>query len=250
MWNGRSVSDESIAQALHRLRAALVAPPGVGIIELIHGSGVQIGVPLDRQVAAVDRPAAARGGARLAVETLLNSAREMSAARTPTSLRTAIEAARRAIDMDSACVAAWCALAELELLCAVRSLAEPRSDAQRAVAAAEQAIVLDKECVPALAVRGFVATTIDGKIAAGPADLERALRIAAGYWKARRLHGWAMLADNRPREAVAEVQAALELNPFGSLYSGLHPQYLLFAGEKDAALAAERDAIRRFPTID
>lgn len=46
------------------------------------------------------------------------------------------------------------------------------------------------------------------------------------------------------------MQAALELNPFGSWYSGLHPQYLLFAGEKDAALAAGRDAIRRFPAID
>lgn len=45
--------------------------------------------------------------------------------------------------------------------------------------------------------QGFVATTIDGKIAAGLADLERAMRIAAGYWKVRRLHGWALLADNR-----------------------------------------------------
>lgn len=94
-------------------------------------------------------------------------------------------------------------------------LAEPRSYAQRAVAAAEQAIVLDRECVPALAVRVFVATTIDGKIAVGFADLERAMHIAAGYWKARRLHGWALLADNPPLEAVAEVQAALELNSFG-----------------------------------
>jgi hypothetical protein len=167
VWNGRSVSDESIAQSLHRLRAALVAPPGVGIIEPIYGSGVRIGAPLYRQVATADRPAAVRGGARLAAEALLTSTREMSAARTPTGLWTAIEGTRRAINMDSAYVAAWCALAELELLCAVRSLAEPRAGAQRAVAAAEQAIALDKEYVPALAVRGFVATTIDGMIAAG-----------------------------------------------------------------------------------
>jgi tetratricopeptide (TPR) repeat protein len=211
---------------------------------------VRIGVPVHRQVATVDSVAAARGSARLAAEALLTSAREMSAARTPTSLWTAIEAARRAIDVDPAYVAAWCAVAELELLCALRSLAEPRLGAQRAVAAAEQAIALDRESVPALAIRGFVAATIDGQIAPGLSDLERAMRIDSGYWKARGLHGWALLADDRPREAVAEVRTALELNPFGSWYSGLYPQYLLFAGEKDAALAAGREAIRRFPTID
>lgn len=250
VWNGRPVSDESIAQALHRLRAALVAPPGVGIIESIYGSGVRIGVPVHQQVEAIESRVAVRGGARLTAEALLTSAREMSSARTPASLWTAIDAARRAIDVDPAYVAAWCAVAELELLCAVRSLVEPRLGAQRAVVAAERAIALDRECVPALAVRGFVAATIDGQIAAGLADLERAMRIDSGYWKARGLHGWALLADDRPREAVAEVRTALELNPFGSWYSGLYPQYLLFAGEKDAALAAGRDAIRRFPTID
>lgn len=82
------------------------------------------------------------------------------------------------------------------------------------------------------------------------ADLERALRHDARYWVASGLHGWVLLADGRAAQAVAEVRAALELNPFGHWYSGMYAQYLLYQGERDAALAARRDAIRCFPAID
>jgi DNA-binding winged helix-turn-helix (wHTH) protein len=250
VWDGHPVSDESIAQALRRLRLALAAPSGATIVETIYGSGVRIAVPVHRQVGTVDSSVATRGTARLAADALVTSARELSAARTPASLRAAIEAARRAVAVDAAHVGAWCTVAELELLGAIRSVEEPRSGAHRAVAAAEQAIALDRECVPALAVRGFVAATVDGAVEAGLGELERALRIDSSYWTARGLHGWALLADGRPQEAVAEARTALDLNPFGSWYSGLYAQYLLFAGEGDAALAAGRDAIRRFPTSD
>jgi protein O-GlcNAc transferase len=59
-----------------------------------------------------------------------------------------------------------------------------------------------------------------------------------------------LLVDGRPREAVAEVHTALELNPFASWFCGMYAQYLLFAGERDAAIAAAREAICRFPAID
>jgi DNA-binding winged helix-turn-helix (wHTH) protein len=92
VWNGRPVSDESIAQALHRLRLVLAAPSGTRIIETIYGSGVRIGVPVHRQVGTVDSRLTPRGSVRLAAEALLTSARELSAARAPASLRAAIEA--------------------------------------------------------------------------------------------------------------------------------------------------------------
>ncbi len=250
VWNGQPVSDESIAQALHRLRSVLAEPPGPRVIETIYGSGVRVGVSVHRHVGGSESRSASRGRVRLAAEAFLTSARELSVARDPASLRAAIEIARRAIDEDPGYTAAWCAVAELELLCALRSVVEPRSGARRAVVAAEQAMVLDGECVPALAIRGFVAATVEAQVAAGLADMERAMRIDAGYWTARGLHGWVLLADGRPKEAVAEVRKALELNPYGSWYAGLYPQYLFFAGESDAALIAGREAVRRFPYID
>jgi tetratricopeptide (TPR) repeat protein len=183
-------------------------------------------------------------------EALVTSARELSAQRTPANIDAAIDAARRAIDADPGCVSAWCAIAELELLAALRGIKLPRTGAHRAVAAAERAIALDRDCVPALAVRGFVAATVDGHIDAGLAELDRAMRIDSSYWTARGLHGWVLLAAGRPHEAAAEARRALELNPFGTWYSGLYPQYLLFAGEREAALSAGRDSVSRFPAID
>jgi tetratricopeptide (TPR) repeat protein len=191
-----------------------------------------------------------RGSRRIDAEALLTSAREVSAARTPANLAVAIEASRRALDVDPDFISAWCALAEFELIGLIRSISEPRHAARRAVDAANRALMLDRECVPAMAIRGFIAATVEGDVAAGRDDLERALRIDSGYWVARGLHGWVLLLDARPLEAVAEVHAALELNPFASWFCGMYAQYLLYAGERETAIAAGRDAIRRFPTID
>jgi len=249
VWPGRTASDESIAQSLRRIRAALAASPSVKIVQTIYGAGARIGVPVHRQIDA-GLSAPNRGSRRIDAEALLTSAREVSAARTPASLAVAIEASQRALDVDPDFIAAWCALAEFELISLVRSISEPRHAARRAVDAANRALMLDRECVPAMAIRGFIAATVEGDVAAGRDDLERALRIDSGYWVARGLHGWVLLVDGRPLEAVAEVHTALELNPFASWFCGMYPQYLLFAGERDAAIAAAREAIRRFPEID
>jgi DNA-binding winged helix-turn-helix (wHTH) protein len=250
VWPGQPVSDESIAQSLRRLRTALPAAEGQKIIQSVYGAGVRIGVPVFRhQEAATPRPPP-RGGSSIGAEALLTSARELAASRTPVGLFSAIDAAQRALDLDPDFVAAWSALAELELICAVRSIAEPRRAAHRAADAADRALALDRDCVAALAIRGFVAAVVEGDMPAGRTDLELALSIDAGYWVTRGLHGWLLLADGRPGDAVQEVRAAIELNPFAHWFSGMYSQYLLFAGDGKAALAAGRDAIRRFPDID
>jgi len=249
VWLGRPVSDESIAQSLRRIRAALAASPSLKIVQTIYGAGARIGVPIHPQLHG-GLAAPHRGSRRIDAEALLTSAREISAARTPASLVAAIEATRRALDVDPAFIAAWCALAEFEIIGAVRSIFEPRHAARRAADAANRALMLDRECVPAMAIRGFIAATVEGNVAAGCADLERALRIDSGYWVARGLHAWVLLVDSRPLEAVAEARTVLELNPFAAWFCGIYPQYLLFAGEREAAIAAGRDAIRRFPESD
>lgn len=249
VWGGRVVSDASIAQSFRRIRAALAASPSIKIVQTVYGAGARIGVPIHPQI-GVGLSAPNRGSRRIDAEALLISAREIAAARTPANLATAIEASRRALDVDPDFIAAWCALAEFELISLVRSISEPRHAARRAVDAANRALMLDRECVPAMAIRGFIAATVEGDVATGRDDLERALRIDSGYWVARGLHGWVLLVDGRPLEAVAEVHTALELNPFASWFCGMHAQYLLYAGEREAAIANGREAIRRFPAID
>jgi len=249
VWRGRVVSDESIAQSFRRIRAALAASSSIKIVQSIYGAGARIGVPIHRQIGG-GLSAPNRGSRRIDAEALLTSAREVSSTRTPANLALAIEASRRALDVDPDFIAAWCALAEFELIGLVRSISEPRHAARRSVDAANRALMLDRECVPAMAIRGFIAATVEGDVAAGRDDLERALRIDSGYWVARGLHAWVLLIDARPLEAVAEVHTALELNPFASWFCGMYPQYLLFAGEREAAIAAGREAIRRFPGID
>jgi DNA-binding winged helix-turn-helix (wHTH) protein len=248
VWPDRDVSDDSIAQAVRRLRQALRSPAGARIVQTIYGAGVRIGVPV---AASRDGASAqARPPRRTEAEACLVSAREASARRSAASIAQAIEAVLQAIELDPRYVPAWCALAEFRLMQATRGTEPQRAAGDAAVAAADEALAIDPACAPALAARGFVRATIDGDPARGLADLDRSIAADADLWITRGLRGWALLAAGRIREAVAEVETAAALNPWASWYSGMPAQYLFLAGEHDAALARGRDAVRRFPDSD
>jgi tetratricopeptide (TPR) repeat protein len=109
---------------------------------------------------------------------------------------------------------------------------------------------LDANCPPALAARGWVRAAIDLDVEGGVADLDRSVQIIDNHWLTRGLRGWGYMAAGRTQDAVAEVRAALDLNRWGNWYSGLLAQYLLFAGDREAALIEARAAVDRFPEVE
>jgi DNA-binding winged helix-turn-helix (wHTH) protein len=248
VWPDRDVSDDSITQSVRRLRLAMPSPAGRRIVQTVYGSGVRIGVPVERLVTGAGPPM--RAARRTEAEACLISAREASARRSVVGIATAIEASLHAIELDPRFAQAWSALAEFRLIQAARGIAPQRAAGKAAIAAADEALAIDPACAPALAARGFVRATIEGDPARGITDLDRSIAIDPSYWTARGLHGWALIAAGRVREAVAEVIAAAELNPWSPWYSGMPAHYLFLAGKLDDALARGRDAARRFPESD
>lgn len=250
-WDGRDVSDDSLFQVTRRLRAAMPAASGCQVIQTIKGAGLRIGVAVRQSHAEVAGVAPAFApSSDLGAVVSLGSAWELAARRSPRELEAAIEAARQALGQDPKYVAAWWGLAIFNIMRAARMTTAPREAGRAAVAAAEGALALDPDCAPALAARGWVRAVIDLDIEQGVADLDRSVQITGNHWLTRGLRGWAYMAARRPRDAVDEMRAALELNRWGNWYSGVLAQYLYFAGDSQSAIVEAREAVQRFPEVE
>jgi len=192
VWGNRPVTDDSIFQAVRRLRVAMPVTDGPDIIQTVYGKGVRIGRNVRKSFAgAATAVQAITDSDNVRAVASLLSARELSAGRSPDDLLAAVEAAREALRADPGFIAAWCALAEFQLFRAARMTCDPRLAGAEATAAALQALALDPDCAPALAVRGWVTVTIERDLERGLADLDDSIRIDDKYWAARGMRGWA-----------------------------------------------------------
>ena len=251
VWADRSVTDDSIFQAVRRLRAAMPLGEGAEVVQTVHGAGLRIGTRVQTPAAApvVSGSAFAPSPSVEATATLA-SARELSARRAARDIFAAIEAVKKALTLDPGYVAAWCALADFHVYQAGRMIARPREAGAAAVMAAEQALALDPACAPALADREWVRAVVELDVERGLADFDASFRISDRHWFGRGLHGWALIAAGRVQDAVEEMRACSELNPWAGWSSGVLAQYLYFSGDSAAAIAHARDAVQRFPDID
>jgi DNA-binding winged helix-turn-helix (wHTH) protein/Flp pilus assembly protein TadD len=250
VWNGRPVSDDSIAQSVYRLRNALPTGNGQPIIRTVYGAGFRIAVPIERRDREDAPLQAARPYNRIDAKATLVSARELAGARSPAHLRAAMSAAMRALDLDPCYASAWSALGEFRILLAARSLAPARECGTAAIAAAEAALELDAEWAPALAVRGFVRALIEQDVCRGLADLDRSVSLKPRHWTARLLRGWAFVAAGRVDDAIADLLTAMEINPWSPWCGDAYAQYLWFAGRGEAAWQVVNASAVRFPATD
>lgn len=250
VWNDREVTEDSITQAVRRLRSALPSAGGSPIVQTVYGSGLRMGVKVVRgPIEAAPTPAVA-ASASVEANACLTSARERAARRRASDIEAAVTVARRAVELDPNFVAAWCALADLHVLRAGRMIASPREAGRLAVDAAERALQLDSRCAPALAARGWVRAVIELDVAGGLQDFAASLRSDPRHWFARALHGWALMAAGQTRAAVDEIRKSVELNPWAGWTSGTLGQYLTFSGDTVGALREARAAVEQFPDLE
>lgn len=247
VWKGQAVSDDSIAQSVRRLRLAL-ADTHAKIVQTVYGAGLRIPVPIRARQASDPLPA--RPPTRSDAEACVVSARELSALRTAASMRAAVRAVMRALEIDPQYVSGWCALAELRVLMLLRMIDAPQEVAAAGLAAAEKALALDPECAPALGVRGFIRVTVEWDFERGLADLDQSVLMDPLYWTTRLLRGWAMVAARRMGDAVADVRAALAMNPYATWCPPALCLFRWLAGDLHGALELGRDAVRAYPGVD
>src|SRR6266404_169176 len=132
----------------------------------------------------------------------------------PDGYRRAIEAYRKAIDLDPRYAAAYVELAMSEYF-AADEFGETAGK-QRALAAAEKAIELAPEEAIGYGARGYLRDRVNWDWTGAQADMEKALAIDSG--DAETQVAYALVLENFGRlpEAIAAAQKATELDPLSS----------------------------------
>ena len=258
VWHGGVASDESISRAVYRLRLSMQAAGGPPVVSTVYNGGFRISAPIHVRNVPVSlptptptsTPALGRIEDTHLLHPMVQSSREFAARLSARDLTLALRAANAAVTLDPAYVPGWQAIGEFHILQAMRWLVPSRQAGQQALLAAERALALDPKCGAALAIRGWVRSLVEGDLQAGMHDLNRALGQDPSSWLVCHLHAWVLQAAGACEEALAAVQRAQSLNPYSLYIAAAVPQYLMYAGQLDAALASALELARQFPSLD
>lgn len=242
-WRGRGASEDSVSRCIYLMRRALAHPDGLEIVETAYGRGFRLAVPVrlieaDRATATLERLAQVRHPS--AFETWA-AARELGARGTPRDLTAALDILEAGLAAEPGYGPSWTLLGFLRILQTNVGWIAPSEGGRHALQAAARALALDPDDVDALAVQGFVRVAVDGSVAEGLADLERAVSIDSGHWLARHMSAWALAVAGRLEAALQTARDAHGLNPLAPRAAAMLATCLHFGG---APPAETRRAVR------
>lgn len=157
--------------------------------------------------------------------------------------------AKRALEIDPQFALAWSALADTQILRAIRGFAVPAEAGAEAMAAATRALELDSSLGDAHSSIGIVLTHT-GKLREGIRELEKAIKLNPGHAMAHNVLARALLSFERHAEALAAVQKSISLDPLSCLlHTGLGDAYY-FARDYEKSAFSYLMSIELDPRFD
>ena len=161
----------------------------------------------------------------------------------------AVKALEKAVALDPNYAAAWSALSLAQFWASDQEPLQndPVKGFARSRVAAERAIALAPKMAEGWAARGSLRTTVDQDWAGARADLERALALSPGSVDVRIAYGWLLAALGNPKEAIAVMRKATELDPLSAASWMEISSFYLGTGELDDAIASAERALELSP---
>ena len=158
--------------------------------------------------------------------------------RTEKSIRTAISEFQRAVELDSNYAEAYSGLADSYLILdnyVFRTMPDYRTNSELGLAAAQRATSLRPDLGMARASLGFGLWMVgDWKNAVQ--ELEQAIELNPGYAIGHMWRAWVLSSTGRAGEAVGSAQRALELDPVSRVISLVLGEVFLFATQMEEAI--------------
>ncbi len=176
-------------------------------------------------------------------------ARHSMFAGTKDALDMALRHARRALELDPTYALAWSALADCQIIRAVRGMASPAEAGAEATTAAQRARELDPELADAWSSLGFIAS-VSGDVVGGMELLQKGVELNPGHAWAHAMMSRALSAVGRIDESVAAANRAIELDPLSSLIRTGIGDALYYAREFQKSVFHYRMAIELDPRFD
>lgn len=171
------------------------------------------------------------------------------AKRTEESLYRALQFFREAIDADPTYALAYAGLAEGYVPLAYYSYLPPKEAAPKAKAAAQRALEIEPELPEALAALGSMMAVYDWDIAGAEALLRTGVELDPQYARGRQALAECLMIAGRSGEAVAEMEAALEIDPLALHLNAALVMHNYFARRPSEALECGRKALELDPNF-
>jgi serine/threonine-protein kinase len=163
--------------------------------------------------------------------------------RTQAGLLQALESFAQAIRIDSTYAVAYAGLADTYVLMNIYAGSPPQECFPRARAAALTALKMDERLAEAHASLGRVKLFYDWDWAGAEAEFKRAIELKPGLSTAHHWYSICLRDVGRPKEAFAEANRALELDPVNLIINANLGDTFFYAGEFDHAVAQHRKAL-------
>ena len=149
----------------------------------------------------------------------------------------------RAIRIDSTYAVAYAGLADTYNLMSVYADRPPAESYPRARAAALEALKIDEHLAEAHASLGRVKTFYDWDWAGAETEFKRAIELKPSLSTAHHFYSICLRDVGRLREAIAEANRALELDPVSLIVSTNLGDTFFYAGQFDQAIAQHRKTL-------
>jgi adenylate cyclase len=166
---------------------------------------------------------------------------------TPAEIGTAQRYFELALAKDPSYAAAHAGLAWVWAVRQQMSIVAPAEAGPRAREAALRAIALDDNSAPAHEALAVVMTWTDWDWKGAESEWRRALALDPNAPNAHAYYAHYLAVTGRTGEAVSHGERALELDPFNSLFRGMHAVVLYFDRHYDDAIAMARSALALRP---
>ncbi|MDH3255783.1 MAG: hypothetical protein OEM62_12370, partial [Acidobacteriota bacterium] len=127
-------------------------------------------------------------------------------------------------------------------------LVPPSEAGPKAKAAARRALEIDDSIAEAHGALAGIETWTDWEWAAAEASFRRAIELNPNLADVRAFYAHYLAIMRRPDEAMAQMQRALELDPYNALFPLLNGIVLEDTGRCEEALEFYRSALERMPT--
>lgn len=162
-------------------------------------------------------------------------------------MRQALDAFRRAIDLDPTCARAYAAMASAYRTLAVTGDQDPQQMFPLAKAAVKQALAIDPNLAEAHASQGFIHFLYDWDWAAAEASFKRAIELNPSLAEAHMSYAHLLSNTGRREEAVLHARQAVSLDPLSPLINTLASNFVAVAGHANEARQGWEKALELEP---